>query len=233
MLWKDIVGFEGLYSISEYGDIKSSYKNKKILKPKKDKDGYFGVALSRDGKAHHLRVHRLVALTFIDNKDALSLVNHKDLDINNNHYTNLEWCTHTHNTKHYYDNRDSKRVLSSLSKDELILLVEYYLSGKSHKELKEHFRLDCRADAISEVVTGRRFSEITGIVQSDKFKQRTTAKVSDECILEILYKVHKLNTPQKLICNEYGLSPAQVSRIVNGSRRKDLHDQFFAKAHSQ
>ena len=230
MLWKDVVGFEGLYTISEFGDIRSSYKSKKILKPKKDKDGYFGVALSKNGKAHHLRVHRLVAEAFIPNTEELPLVNHKDLNVQNNHYSNLEWCTATHNTKHYYDNRDDKRVLSSLSKEELLLLVDGYNSGKSQKQLKEEFNLDCRADAISEVVTGRRFSELTGIVKSDNFQQRTTEKISDNAVLSILDKVHNLNVAQKQICLDYDLSAAQVSRIVNGTRRKELYDIFFTKA---
>lgn len=232
MLWKDVVGFEGMYSISEYGNIRSSYKSKKILKPKTDKDGYFGVALFKNGKHHHLRVHRLVAQAFLENPENLPIVNHKDLDVQNNHYSNLEWCTATHNTKHYYENRDSKRVLSSLSNEELISLVEQYKSGKSHKELKSIFNLDCRADSISEVVTGRRFSEITGIVESEDFQQRTTAKIPDEDVLGILDKVHNHGIPQTAICAEYSLSPAQVSRIVNGTRRRDLYNKFFAITHS-
>lgn len=232
MLWKDVVGFEGLYKISEYGDIQSFYKSKKLLKPKKDKDGYFGVALSKNGKAHHLRVHRLVAMTFLDNVSNLPMVNHKDLDVKNNHYSNLEWCTFVHNTKHYYENALDKRTLSSLSKSELIDLVECYKSGKSHKHLCKDFKLDCRPDAISEVVTGRRFSELTGIVKSDDFKQRTTEKISDEDVLTLLSAYHHHNAPQKQLCDKYNLSPAQLSRIVNGTRRKEIYDIFFAKAAS-
>lgn len=232
MLWKDVIGFEGLYYISEYGDIRSSYKSKKILKPKKDKDGYSGVALFKSGKHHHLRVHRLVAQAFLENPDNLPVVNHKDLDVRNNHYSNLEWCTPTHNTKHYYENRDSKRVLSSLSKEELISLVEQYQAGKSQKELKSIFNLDCRADAISEVVTGRRFSELTGIIESESFQQRTTAKIVDEDVLDILDKIHNQGVAQTSICAEYLLSPAQVSRIANGTRRRDLYNKFFAITHS-
>jgi len=233
MLWKDVVGFEGLYKISEYGDIKSSYKSMKILKPKKDKDGYSGVALSKDGKVHHLRVHRLVAMAFLENLDNHPIVNHKDLNVANNHYSNLEWCTYVHNTKHYYDKALEKRTLSSLNKDELLHLVYEYQSGKSHKQLCLDFNLDCRPDAISEVVTGRRFSEFTGIIKSDDFKQRTTEKISDDDVLDMLKKYHKLNIPQTELCSQYNLSPAQVSRIVNGTRRREIYDKFFAQAASK
>jgi hypothetical protein len=232
MLWKDVVGFEGLYKISEYGDIQSSYKSMKILKPKKDKDGYSGVSLSKNGKAHHLRVHRLVAMAFLDNLENHPIVNHKDLDVTNNHYSNLEWCTFVHNTKHYYDNALDKRTLSSLSKDELLSLVTAYHSGKSHKQLCFDFNLDCRPDAISEVVTGRRFSELTGIVRSCDFKQRTTEKITDEDVYNMLNEYHNLNISQTKLCIKYGMSPAQVSRIVNGTRRSEVYNNFFAQAAS-
>jgi hypothetical protein len=169
-------------------------------------------------------------MAFLDNLDNCPIVNHKDLNVTNNHYSNLEWCTFVHNTKHYYDNVLENRTLSSLSKDELLDLVSEYHSGKSHKQLCLDFNLDCRPDAISEVVTGRRFSELTGIIKSDDFKQRTTEKISDEDVIDILTKYHKLNIPQTEICNQYNLSPAQVSRIVNGARRRQVYNSFFDKA---
>lgn len=226
--WKVIPEFP-MYFISEYGDIYSTYRSGKLLSPKLDKDGYKSVALSKDGKLHHLRVHRLVGITFIDNPNNLPVINHKDLDVRNNHISNLEWCTYVENTKHYYANGLGKRVLSSLTKEEMLLVVDQYKSGLSHKEIVQNFNLDCRPDAISEIVTGRRFSEITGITKPDDFKQRTTAKVDDALIVEILTKVHINNVPQKDICNEYKLSAAQVSRIVNGSRRREVYLEFMSQ----
>ncbi len=230
--WRIIPNFP-MYKISEYGDIYSYYKSGRMLKPKLDKDGYLTVNLTENKVRYDLRVHRLVAMAFLDNPNNLPIVNHKDLNVINNHYSNLEWCTYTHNTVHYYANGINKRTLSSLSKEEMLSIVSDYLSGSSHKELKEKYNLECRADAISEIVTGRRFSEITGIVQSEKFKQRTTAKHSDDLILELLTKAYCNNIPHKTLCEEYGLSAAQVSRIVNGSRRRDVFNKFMKEKYDK
>jgi hypothetical protein len=232
IIWKDVVGFEGLYSISEYGIIKSHHRSGCILKPKKDRDGYFGVTLSKEGKAHHLRVHRLVALAFLPNPDNHPIVNHKDLNVQNNHHSNLEWCTNFYNIKHYLANGYGKRVLSSLDADELNQIVSMYHSGMSQKDIALHFNLECRADAVSEVVTGRRFSELTGIQVSANFQQRTTEKISDEDVMNILDLYHNHKTSQKTLCETYQLSPAQLSRIVNGSRRTSVYNSFFNQAAS-
>lgn len=228
LIWKTISDFP-MYSISESGDIYSSYRSGRILSPKFDKDGYKAVSLSKDGQVHHLRVHRLVAMVFLENPHNFPIVNHKDLNVTNNHISNLEWCTYTHNTVHYFANSSEKKGLSSLSKEELLTVIDMYKSGKSQKQVAAHFGLDCRADAITELVTGRRFSEITGVVRPEDFKQRTTAKITDQDVLDILEKVHINNIPQKDICDEYGLSPAQVSRMTNGSRRRLVYEEFMSK----
>jgi hypothetical protein len=230
--WRVISDFPK-YSISEFGEIRSSYKTCKILKPKYDKDGYAGVALSKDGRVCHLRVHRLVAMAFLANPDNLPVVNHKDLNVINNHYSNLEWCTAYDNTLHYYANGLGRRTLASLTKEEMLSLVDDYNSGKSQKDLKDKYNLECRADAISEIVTGRRFSSITGITKSDDFKQRTTAKLSDDEVYEILKKYWINNTSQTDLCAHYEMSVAQMSRIVNGHRRVEVYSKFMKENHGK
>ena len=106
--WKDIEGFEGLYKISEDGkvwsiprmDIKNRQVGGNIVTPKTNNRGYWQIRLNKDGTTHHFLVHRLVAQTFIPNTDKLPQVNHKDENRDNNHYSNLEWCTNLYN-RHY------------------------------------------------------------------------------------------------------------------------------------
>lgn len=97
--WKDIKGYEGLYQISNYGNVKSFYRNI-ILSPKTDKDGYKEVSLTKDHKKKTFKVHRLVAVAFLENPDNLPQVNHKDECKDNNTVDNLEWCTEIYN-RHY------------------------------------------------------------------------------------------------------------------------------------
>lgn len=96
--WRDIEGYEGLYKVSEYGDVMSiGYKEKKLLKQHDNGRGYLEVRLCKNGKNKHHRVHRLVATAFCEGADYFPEVNHIDEDKTNNHYSNLEWCTREYN----------------------------------------------------------------------------------------------------------------------------------------
>ena len=99
--WKDVVGFEGMYQVSNLGRIKSlnySRTNKeKIMKPSLTTNGYLRVVLRKDGKSFTRAVHRLVAEAFLPNVDNLEEVNHKDECKTNNSLNNLEWCNRKYN----------------------------------------------------------------------------------------------------------------------------------------
>ena len=105
-IWKKVEGFED-YEISNQGRLKKNLKYRKyrsyqskILSPTKDKDGYFRTALSKNGK-HYMRIiHRLVAIAFIENKENKPCVNHKNGIKQDNHVSNLEWCTVKENNIH-------------------------------------------------------------------------------------------------------------------------------------
>lgn len=103
MIWRDIVGYEGYYKISEYGDI-FSIKSNKIKKIRVNiRHGYLDIDLYKDGKCKWKRVHRLVAEAFISNPNNLPIVMHIDNNKQNNHYTNLKWGTISENTQQAVD----------------------------------------------------------------------------------------------------------------------------------
>lgn len=116
-----------------------------------------------------------------------------------------------------------------MTQEELLTIASYYQSGKSQKEIANLFGLDSRPDVISEIVTGRRFAELTGIEKSDDFTQRTTAKISDEDVMEILKSFYELDLSQKYLCEKYGMSAAQMSRIIKGDRRTKVYNEYFNK----
>lgn len=125
-LWKDIKDYEGLYQVSNLGNVKSvekiieasnqygaKYKclhKERILKPTVNKDGYYRVSLSKNNKVKNYLVHRLVAETFLDNPNNYPCINHKDENKQNNYLINLEFCTVKYNTN--YGNGIKKRVES-------------------------------------------------------------------------------------------------------------------------
>ena len=101
-MWKSIKGFEGLYEINEFGDVKNC-KRKSIIKPYNNQagKGYMYIDLYK-GKDRVLRsgVHRLVAKHFIPNPKNKPMINHKDGNPKNNHVSNLEWATALENVTH-------------------------------------------------------------------------------------------------------------------------------------
>ena len=114
-VWRDIPKYEGLYQVSNCGQIRSldrvvrggyagSYVRKGALKKQSaDEEGYLNVCLYKDGKPNMFRVHRLVAEAFIPNPENKPEVNHKDSRTDNNCADNLEWCTRSENMLHAYD----------------------------------------------------------------------------------------------------------------------------------
>ena len=104
-IWKDIEGYEGLYQVSNWGNVKSLNYNhtgkEKLLSLHKNRYDYITVDFSKNGKHKTYKVHRLVLQNFApcDNMKSLQ-VNHIDEDKTNNHLSNLEWVTHKENINH-------------------------------------------------------------------------------------------------------------------------------------
>lgn len=100
-IWKDIIGYEGLYQISNFGNIRS---NNILKKQRIAGKGYKSITLHKKGKRNYFFIHRLVAEHFIPNPNNYPQVNHIDGNKTNNHVDNLEWCNNSQNMKHAYDN---------------------------------------------------------------------------------------------------------------------------------
>jgi hypothetical protein len=132
-IWKEIPLFEGYYEASNLGQIRrmknaTIYKDGRIanfsqtiLKPSICKKGYAKVYLSKNSKKYSIRVHQLIARTFIANPENKATVNHIDLNKLNNTVENLEWATNLENMRHAFksgcfkkrDERNSTKKLSS------------------------------------------------------------------------------------------------------------------------
>lgn len=96
-IWKPIRGYEGLYEVSSFGNIKRNGKN---LKQSTIGIGYKRVSLCNNSFKENCSVHRLVACHFIENFEQKPCCNHKDKNPANNNITNLEWVTYSENELH-------------------------------------------------------------------------------------------------------------------------------------
>lgn len=100
-IWKNIPNYEGLYQASINGEIRSLYTNI-ILKQEISKNGYCKVMLCKNKKRKLLSVHRLIAMTYLDNYSEDLQVNHIDGNKQNNTINNLEMVTCKENIQHSF-----------------------------------------------------------------------------------------------------------------------------------
>lgn len=146
--WKDIPTYE-FYQASSFGRIRSKKRkvknkgtyggwctfNSKILKQYIDNMGYYFVVLCINGKTKRIRVHRLIAFTFLDNANNYNEVNHIDGNKLNNHIENLEFCSHKHNMQEAWNlNLISRCHKKGKEHHRSITVLQYDINGNFIKE---------------------------------------------------------------------------------------------------
>ena len=135
-IWKEVVGFKELYEVSNLGNVKSvdryvcgklnskRFQKGKIMTAQKNRKGYFAVILHKNGIAHYFLIHRLVAISFIENPLNKEQINHIDMNKKNNSVDNLEWCTNLENMRHSYANGGhsgfTEKQLEAVKRNQLI-----------------------------------------------------------------------------------------------------------------
>ena len=106
--WRDVVGWEDFYMVSSFGRVISKAKTvrcgngtrtlaPKIKKVKIRNNGYCEVGLTNLDNRKFAFVHRLVAEAFIPNPENKPMIDHLDRNRQNNHVTNIRWCTMSEN----------------------------------------------------------------------------------------------------------------------------------------
>lgn len=147
---KWVLGYEGMYSVSEDGFVYSHRRCKSgkimkggLVKDKKNRpncEGYKVVCLTKDGVSSTPYVHRIVAEVWVPNLEDKPCVNHIDSNKHNNSASNLEWVTHSENTQHMHDNHygfvDMVRAGKGFSSetDYVKLITEGYVGGYSMRK---------------------------------------------------------------------------------------------------
>ena len=151
-IWKDVKGYEGLYQVSNLGNVKSlvGWNGKRYIERERILKktvhlacgNYYReiVRLTKDMKGKNFKVHRLVAEAFLPNPNNLPQVNHIDGNTFNNNVNNLEWCTNRENIIHAYETglkksyRPTKEELVELYINQRIPLTEIARQKNSNVE---------------------------------------------------------------------------------------------------
>ena len=171
-VWSDIIGYEGLYQVSNMGRVRSCKRivtcgfgtkimesqiiSTQILSRHKDSYKQCYVSLSKDGEGKKFIVARLVAKAFIPNPHNLPQVNHKDEDPTNNHVDNLEWCTCAYNLT--YNNGCARRAETRRKSYKRVLQIDG--NGSVVKEWESAIAaargMGCALASISRAINGHR-----------------------------------------------------------------------------
>ena len=121
-IWRPIQGYEGLYEVSNLGNVKSLSRNALLSKHRNNR-GYLSVSLYKENVGKHYLVHRLVAQAFINNPFNLPYVNHKDENPINNVVSNLEWCSQSYNVN--YGSAQERLSSKKISKKRGLKIAQY------------------------------------------------------------------------------------------------------------
>jgi len=235
--WLPVVGYEGLYEVSNLGRVRSLDRvvdrgghpfdlRGRTLKPQ-IRFGYAIVGLyTSEHSVLRLRIHRLVALAFLGSPpDPESVVNHRDFDKLNNTPANLEYCSNVDNLKYSHaagrftmaGGRSTRTGSPEVLSEVLRLLDENELGGGVIEA-----QLGLRKGLVTRVRTGRmagtpRRKTATGLTCAGR---RT--KMTPEAILNVFNEYHAGGVTQRELAEKYGLSRSFVSAITLKNTWRDL-----------
>jgi AraC-like DNA-binding protein len=220
-VWKDVVGGEGKYQVSSFGQVRSLDRMRttrggalaplkgRLMKQKISKTQYFVIHL-RGLEIEHPSVHRLVAIAFIDNTDNKPTVNHKDGNKQNNNVANLEWSTQSEQMQHAFENNLAKRHGGSR------------YSTKFKQEMKDHYTSSgCSIFALSKLFN---VSERTAsrIAHNDVERKHLTIK---DCDIPIILELRNKGDTLLSIATRFGCGISQIHRITRGESRHVVYER--------
>jgi DNA-directed RNA polymerase specialized sigma subunit len=163
-IWKDVIGYEGLYQISNIGRFKSfKQKKERIVKIRVTRKGYEYVGLSKKATVKKQTIHRLVAEAFIENKENKPCVNHINGIKSDNRVENLEWVTYSENNKHAIINnlkppkRGDENHFSKITTEQAIE-IKYFTNGLLQKEIAKKYGI--KDSSVSYIKSGKSWKHI-------------------------------------------------------------------------
>jgi hypothetical protein len=175
-VWKDIVGYENFYQVSNLGRVKSlkSYLITKagVVKPRHEKimnqslksNGYKTIMFSVNNVQKRFYVHRLVAISFIKNLEKKSEVNHLNCIKTDNRFENLEWNTSTENKNHAMNNnlfpKGEKSYSSKLTEKNILAIRRLYKINPNFNKRNIAKKLGVRDTTIHKIIKNKKWKHI-------------------------------------------------------------------------
>lgn len=236
--WKDVIGFEGLYQVSDDGRVRSlprlkicgfngkqSVQKGRILKPGHTNDGYAFVNLVKDGKSKPHYIHRLVAQAFIPNPLNLPYVNHKDENPKNNAVWNLEWCTPKYNANYGTAKERAAEAVRANNPSIYNTPVTNITTGEQFNSISEACDFygfsNSKRDTIKRCCEGQ-YATVEGY--NWKYTHDEDYKPTKQKFIVCIETGEEYRSAAKL-AKDIEVTPAAVSKHMNGqlSHLKGLH----------
>lgn len=217
-IWRDVVGYDGKYQVSNFGRVKSfRYKTvpPRILKAISNGTGYLRVCLCRNGKSKSAYVHRLVAEAFIPNPDGKPQINHINGIKTDNRAENLEWCTRSENTQHAlrtglrgYGEKHPRAKLTN----EQARHIRDNPDGLTQRKLADKFGVD--RTTISAIQRGKYYCDVGGKIRKPKPK---APRIPDDIREQIRaeHVPHKHGHGIRILARKYGVSQRTILKIIH------------------
>jgi len=173
VLWKPIPDFEGSYSASTNGQVRSEARvvkkttglaklKEKLRKPVLGDDGYYRIVLRKDNKSYGFLLHRLILLTFEGTPPQKYEGCHLDGNSQNNILSNLCWALHSENEKHKISkgtsNRGSNHYLTKLMEEDVRKIKTLLSRGTSQQKTADKFNIDRRV--VNQIATGKTWKHV-------------------------------------------------------------------------
>jgi len=168
-IWKDVVGYEGIYKVSSLGRLMSILPSRKgprgwkIVEGSINNCGYFVTSIVGD-KKDIKTIHRLVCIAFVPNPENKPHVNHKDGNKQNNNVENLEWCTHKENINHAHKiglmacQKGVKNPRAKIKNSDVVKIRLLHLNGMNLKSLAKIFPIS--VSTISKIINKKQWAHI-------------------------------------------------------------------------
>lgn len=220
-VWRDVVGFDGGYKISNLGRLKCELVlpimvKIFIVKQTVNKKRYACVRMTKDGeKSPSVRIHKLVAEAFIPNPVNKPTVNHKKGVKLDNRATELEWASFKENSAHAYKFglvklKTGQDAYNAKLRNEIVMDI-FNATGKA-KEITEKYKV--HPNTVHDIKAGRSWGQITGKVHEADWNKSYHTKLTPSLVMDIFNCELK---PNRIIAQKFDVDLSTVWRIRSGN----------------
>lgn len=215
------------YLVSKEGVIKNAVTGN-TLSQKVNEHGYHTVSVfdNTSSKYKTVKVHRLVAQTYVPNPDGKREVNHIDCNKSNNSVVNLEWVTSQENKAHAYEHGLYDACIgenhhnTNMSNDEVHLVCSLMEQGYRNKDICDQLSLE--KHIVADIRSGRKWKHISK--EYDIQVKRQNRKSTDKVVKVAMLLEQGFD--KKFISQQTGVEIYDINRIKRRSVFKDLTKDF-------